>query len=180
MQYDRSLEMAGKREMKTLRYSCRPTSVKGGKILMPPLQSPEEQADLQRCWKQPPEAPSMNDHAYQHPEVIQLHQPFSRNTEVPCLFRRITFLDHSSTASWCQGHKSCLLFPLPYLAGVLVATHLFLFCSLSQLQKHSKTHWEWTQIAAGLGNSCEWRILQEQTSCLVHSLLSQWQHMALK
>lgn len=144
MLYERSSEIAGKRSTKTLRYSCRLTSVKGGKILMPPLQSLEEQADLKRCCKQPPEAPTMNDHSHWHPKVIQLHQPFSRNTEVPCSFRRVSFLDHSSSQPpdvKATGLPSCS--PYPNLAGVLVATHLFFFCWVScrNIQKHiQNTH----------------------------------------
>lgn len=160
--------------MKTLRYSCRLTSVKGGKILMPPLQSLEEQADLKRCCKQPPEAPTMNDHPHRHPKVIQLHQPFSRNTEVPCSFRRVSFLDHSSSQPpdvKATGLPSCSPYPTR-LECLKQLTFSFSVESAAETFKNTfKIHTTPTTPSRPR-QLCEWRILHEQTSRLVHSLLS--------
>ena len=55
--------------MKTLKYSYRPTSVEGGKILRPSLQSLEELAHLEGASGHLAEAPAVNHHPHQHPKT---------------------------------------------------------------------------------------------------------------
>lgn len=61
-----------KNQMETLKYSRRLTSVEGGKILKPSLQSLEELAHLGGASEHPAKAPTTNHYPHQHPKLIQL------------------------------------------------------------------------------------------------------------